>query len=97
MLEGGLVEKVEAVQSSGVGLDDHRGSGKGYRQIGEYLLGERSLEEAVAEMRRSTRQFVRRPSNWFKADDPKIEWNEVTEELAGRNIPRHRSGRPADS
>ncbi|MCH8338179.1 MAG: tRNA (adenosine(37)-N6)-dimethylallyltransferase MiaA [Chloroflexi bacterium] len=96
MLERGLVDEVQALLDRGIGLEHPPMSGIGYRQIGEYLLGERSLEEAVAEMRRLTRQFVRRQSNWFKADDPKIEWNEVTEELAGRIILRIRSWLQAD-
>jgi tRNA dimethylallyltransferase len=49
------------------------------------------LEEAVAEMRRLTRQFVRRQANWFKADDPEIEWNDVGPELTGQLIERIRS------
>jgi tRNA dimethylallyltransferase len=32
------------------------------------------LDEALAETRRLTRQFVRRQANWFKSDDPSIRW-----------------------
>ncbi len=91
MLERGLVDEVQALLDRGIELDHSPMSGIGYRQIGEYLLGHRTLEEAVADMRRLTRQFVRRQANWFKADDPDIEWNEVGQGLTGRLVDRIRS------
>ncbi|MFQ5921715.1 MAG: tRNA (adenosine(37)-N6)-dimethylallyltransferase MiaA [Anaerolineales bacterium] len=96
MLERGLVDEVQALLDRGIELDHPPMSGIGYRQIGEYLRGERTLEEAVAELRRLTRQFVRRQANWFKADDPRIEWNEVSEGLTGRLIDRIRHWLQAD-
>ncbi|GMR11270.1 MAG: tRNA (adenosine(37)-N6)-dimethylallyltransferase MiaA [Anaerolineae bacterium] len=91
MLERGLVDEVQALLNRGIELDHPPMSGIGYRQIGEYLLGERTLEEAVTEMRKLTRQFVRRQANWFKADDPDIEWNEVRVGLTSRLMDRIRS------
>ena len=49
-------------------------SAVGYRQIGSFLRGEDTLDNAMAEIRRATRQFVRRQANWFKMDDPAIHW-----------------------
>jgi tRNA dimethylallyltransferase len=43
-----------------------------------YFQGETSLEEAVALMKRHTRQFVRRQANWFKPDDPHIYWIDMS-------------------
>jgi len=91
MLERGLVAEVQALLDRGIELDHSPMSGIGYRQIGEFLVGRQTLEEAVAEMRKLTRQFVRRQANWFKADDPNIEWNVVSEGLAERLIDRIRS------
>ncbi|MFV1857845.1 MAG: tRNA (adenosine(37)-N6)-dimethylallyltransferase MiaA [Anaerolineales bacterium] len=96
MLERGLVDEVQALLNRGIELDHPPMSGIGYRQIGEYLLGERTLEEAVTEMRKLTRQFVRRQANWFKADDPDIEWNEVRLGMTSRLIDRIRSWLQAD-
>jgi len=96
MLARGLVDEVRALLERGIELGHPPMSGIGYRQIGEYLHGDRSLEEAVADMRRLTRQFVRRQSNWFKADDPNIEWNNVEEDLADRLVTRIRSWLQAD-
>jgi tRNA dimethylallyltransferase len=91
MLERGLVDEVQALLDRGIEPDHPPMSAIGYRQIGDYLSGNGTLEEAVAEMHRLTRQFVRRQANWFKEDDPEIEWNEVGPELTGRLIERIRS------
>jgi tRNA dimethylallyltransferase len=46
----------------------------GYLQCVKVLHGELDLEQAKAEMRRATRSFARRQSNWFKESDPDITW-----------------------
>ena len=43
----------------------------------EYLQGNIDLQEAVVQMKRNTRKFVRRQANWFKLDDPNIHWFRV--------------------
>jgi tRNA dimethylallyltransferase len=79
MLEAGLVEEVRSLLEGGLGLDAPAFSAIGYRQVGEYLLDRCTFEEAVQKIRRATRQFVRRQANWFKEDDPEIEWYEADE------------------
>ena len=91
MLKRGLVAEVQALLDRGIELDHPPMSGIGYRQIGEFLLGNQTQEQAVVEMRRLTRQFVRRQANWFKADDPDIEWNDLSDGLADRLVDRIRS------
>jgi tRNA dimethylallyltransferase len=46
----------------------------GYRECAAVLQGEISLEEAKMQMRRLTRNFVRRQANWFKQEDANIHW-----------------------
>ncbi|MEE9514139.1 MAG: tRNA (adenosine(37)-N6)-dimethylallyltransferase MiaA, partial [Anaerolineales bacterium] len=46
----------------------------GYAQLAAHLSGEMDLDSAIVEIRRLSRQFVRRQANWFKADDPEIQW-----------------------
>jgi tRNA dimethylallyltransferase len=75
MIEAGLVAEVQSLLDRGIGIDHPPMSAIGYRQIGEHLLGKKSLAAAVAEMRRRTRQFVRRQANWFKPGDSRIEWH----------------------
>lgn len=79
MLQAGLVEEVRSLLAGGLNLETPAFSAIGYRQIGEYLLDQCTFEEAVREIRRVTRQFVRRQANWFKADDPEIEWYRAEE------------------
>lgn len=45
----------------------------GYKQIGSYLRGEMSLEEAVEIFKRDTRRYAKRQETWFKRDD-RIVW-----------------------
>jgi len=77
MLETGLVQEVEGLLARGVSPALPAMTAIGYHQIADYLQGVISLDEAVRRIRRSTRQFVRRQSNWFKADDPHIHWFEA--------------------
>ncbi len=74
MLENGFVEEVKRLLDQGYSPDLPPLSAIGYRQIIQYLRGDISLDEAVVIMKRSTRQYVRRQSNWFKQDDPRIHW-----------------------
>jgi tRNA dimethylallyltransferase len=77
MLDSGLIAEVEDLLEQGYDPDLPAMTAIGYRQITEYLRGSTSLEEAVRQICRATRQFVRRQSNWFKEDDPRIHWFDV--------------------
>ncbi len=74
MLESGLVEEVRRLAEQGYAWDAPAMTGVGYRQIGAYLRGECSLDDAVREIKRATRRFVRQQANWFRPDDPRIHW-----------------------
>jgi len=74
MLAAGLVAEVQGLVGQGYGWELPAMSAVGYRQIGAYLRGEGSLDDAIREIKRSTRQFVRRQANWFKMTDPAIHW-----------------------
>ena len=74
MLEAGLVSEVQGLLARGYPDDLPAFSAIGYREIIAYLKGKVSLEEAVVLIKRYTRQFVRRQSNWFKETDPSIHW-----------------------
>jgi tRNA dimethylallyltransferase len=77
MIEAGFKEEVQSLLDQGFMPDLPAMSAIGYKQMINVILGNCSLEEAVADMRRLTRQFVRRQSNWFKPNDPKIHWFDV--------------------
>ena len=77
MIERGLVSEVQKLLAKGFSPDLPTLSAIGYREINAYLNGEISLEDAVVQMKRKTRIFVRRQANWFKETDPNIRWFEV--------------------
>ena len=77
MLEAGLVDEVRGLLAAGYTPELPSLSAIGYRQIIDYLQGEINLDEAVQLMQRITRQYVRRQANWFKLDDPNIQWFNV--------------------
>lgn len=74
MFERGLLQEVEHLLDGGLSPSAPAMSAIGYRQAVAHLMGELSLKEAKAEMRRLSRQFVRRQANWFKDDDESIHW-----------------------
>lgn len=74
MVGEGLIAEVDQLLQKGYATDLSSMSAIGYREITQYLLGKCSLEEAVQWMKRKTRQFVRRQTNWFREDDPTIRW-----------------------
>lgn len=77
MMEAGLVDEVRGLLEKGYSPDLPTLSAIGYAEVTAYLRGHISLEEAVAQIRRSTRVLVRRQANWFKLDDPDIHWFQV--------------------
>jgi tRNA dimethylallyltransferase len=87
MIERGLVEEVRGLVEQGYGYELPAMSGLGYRQIGCYLRGEISLEEAIRLIKRDTRRFVRQQYNWFRLDDEGIHWfqalNDPLERIKG--------------
>jgi tRNA dimethylallyltransferase len=80
MIEGGLVEEVRGLVEQGYGYELPAMSGLGYRQVGCYLRGEISLEEAIRLIKRDTRRFVRQQYNWFRLDDEGIRWFQVSDD-----------------
>ena len=84
MIAAGLVEEVKGLLERGYPADMPTISAIGYREIVAYLQGRISLEEAVRQMQRATRIFVRRQANWFKPDDPEIHWFRVGEDTLER-------------
>lgn len=74
MLAAGWLDEVKALLAKGYDADLPSMSAIGYTQLIEHLQGKLTLNEAVVEIRRATRGFVRRQANWFKPSDPNIFW-----------------------
>lgn len=79
MLEGGLVDEVRGLLAKGYSPELPTLSAIGYREIIAYLQGRMSLEEAVVQMKRLTRRYVRQQGAWFREEDETIRWFEVGE------------------
>jgi tRNA dimethylallyltransferase len=70
MVERGLVEEVRRLSEDGYGPSAPGMTGTGYREILAHLRGERTLEEAVEEIRANTRRYARRQLTWFRNQLP---------------------------
>lgn len=66
MLERGWIEEVEHLLQRGVDPECPAFQAIGYRQLVRHLHGEWSLDEAVADTVRATRQFAKRQWTWFR-------------------------------
>jgi len=77
MIERGLVKEVENLLGKGYNFTLPSMSGIGYRQIGQYLSGELTLEAAVSKIKTETHRFIRHQYAWFRLSDEKIRWFDV--------------------
>jgi tRNA dimethylallyltransferase len=62
----GLVDEVENLHRQGYSFDLPSMSGLGYRQVGDYLRGLATLDQARQRIKWDTHAFVRHQSNWFR-------------------------------
>jgi tRNA dimethylallyltransferase len=74
MIEGGFIQEVEGLLKRGYTLDLPSLSGIGYRQIGQYLQGEITLETAIQQIKTGTHKFIRHQYAWFHLTDERIHW-----------------------
>ncbi len=77
MVAAGWIDEVRDLVARGYDLDLPAMSALGYREIGAYLRGELSLEDAAALIKRHTRRFIRHQYAWFSPDDPRVHWFDV--------------------
>ncbi len=73
MFENGFVEEVQKLMSSGLLEGRTAQRALGYSQIVSHLQGETSLDAAIEETKRATRQYARRQETWFSRD-ARIKW-----------------------
>lgn len=80
----GLVDEVRRLLDLGIGRDCVAMQGLGYKEIAASLLGELSMQDAVALVKRNTRRFAKRQWTWFRADK-RVQWIEV-DDLSPRQV-----------
>lgn len=66
MLAEGLIEEVQGLWSRGYGPELPALQSIGYREVGRYLCGECTLDEARDDMARATRKYAKRQLTWFR-------------------------------
>jgi tRNA dimethylallyltransferase len=81
MVDQGLVEEVRKLVDMGYDLSLPAMSGIGYKQIGMFLKGEMTLEDAVKQTKTETHRLVRRQYNWFSLKDERIHWFDIQGEI----------------
>ena len=77
MFRDGFVDETKKLLESGISRDNPNLSAIGYREVCLMLDGKMTEEEAKVQMRKKTREFVRRQANWFKPTDPEIHWYDM--------------------
>lgn len=79
MMAAGLVEEVRRLLDAGVPRDATSMQAIGYKELFSALAGERTLEEAAAEIKLRSRQYAKRQLTWLRRDGSIhwIEWGEI--------------------
>ena len=80
MFIGGLPDEIRRLLAGGYGRDSAVGRSIGYAEGLAYLLGNRSLEEAIAGTTVTTRQYARRQMTWFRNRES-VKWFDVGDNL----------------
>ena len=78
MVQRGLVEEVQQLLEKGYSPLLPSMSGIGYRQIAQFLQGVMTLPEAVDRIRYETHRLARHQYAWFRLNDMRIRWFDVT-------------------
>jgi tRNA dimethylallyltransferase len=67
MVERGLLEEIQSLIASGVPPTAKAFNAHGYKRFVEYLMGKRTLESAIEQMKLDTRHYAKRQWTWWRA------------------------------
>ena len=87
MIKQGFVEEVKILLKMGYSLNLPAMSSIGYREIGQYIQGEMTLDEAVYKIKTGTHRFIRHQYAWFRLNDERIKWFDM-EKMAEEEVDR---------
>ncbi len=73
MMDAGFLDEVLSLAGRPGGLSRTARQALGYRELLAHVAGRATLEDAVAEAARRTRQFSRRQRMWWRRD-PRVRW-----------------------
>lgn len=77
MLAAGFESEVESLIKKGYDLNLSSMNSIGYQQIGKFLSGQLTRDEAIQRFKFDNHRFVRHQYAWFSLKDPKIHWFNV--------------------
>jgi tRNA dimethylallyltransferase len=67
MVERGLLEEIQSLIASGVPPAAKAFNAHGYKRFVEYIMGKRTLESAIEQMKLDTRHYAKRQWTWWRA------------------------------
>ncbi len=79
MMDAGFLDEVRRLLAMGYAPNLPSMSGIGYYELADHLLNGADLPDAVRRTKFRTHRYIRRQSNWFRRDDPRIRWFEPTQ------------------
>jgi tRNA dimethylallyltransferase len=85
MFRRGWVAETEQLLQRGLAQNKTAMQALGYRQIVEYLRGERSLPETIALVKVRTRQFAKRQMTWFRRQ-LQLTWSNLEPETSAEAV-----------
>ena len=81
MFAAGFLEEVKELLARGYSPDLPSMSAIGYREGVSVVQGKMTREQAIVQMKRLTRVFVRRQGNWFRQEAPAIRWFDMQQHV----------------
>ena len=78
MIHSGWLREVLMLRSSGYKKTLRSMGSIGYRELHGFLEKEFSWQECVKNIRSRTHRLIRTQENWFKKDDPRIHWFDLS-------------------
>jgi len=76
MFDDNLIEEVKNLKNKGYGKSRSLRQAIGYKEVLEYLEGDKSLKECIFEVKKNTKRLAKKQLTWFKADK-RINWIRV--------------------
>lgn len=77
MIEQGLVQEVKNLLEKGYIFDLVSMQGLGYKEMIPYIRGEITIQQAIEQLKQSTRHFAKRQLTWFRRQNDGI-WLDLT-------------------
>ncbi len=86
MMAAGLAEEARRLYAAGqLSPTSTAGQAIGYKELAAHLRGERTYEEAVADLKTATRRYAKRQLTWFLADPGMIRLSALRDNGALKN------------